>query len=231
MIHRRPCRSLTVVFAAIGLAGAAPTLADAATVGPGCHAPAGAVTIASSRAAHSQVFRKHLIVGGRNTLRYWGCTRSSGRLVQLFDAKEYAPNGKSTFGRLTFAGPYLAALVTKWAPPFEELDVRFFDLSGKRSPFGALLGTSTADFKARLLELHLSSSGRLAWLQQTPAPYGVSDGLRAFGYKHVSPTTYHLDDAASGVITGVTLCGTHLTWRHGTTVRHATLLIASKPRG
>jgi hypothetical protein len=230
-LRRAPSATATRAANARG-AGIPNARTDAAMARNGCHARAGARIVASSRASHSQVYRKHLTVGGRSTLRYWGCTRSSGDLVRLYDSKDYGSFGKTTFGRLAFAGPYLAALVTRSAPPFEELVVRFYDLSGTLAPYGAWLGESTAGFRALLLGFHLSSTGRFAWLQRTGGEYGGRDGLRALGRKpHHAPAIYHLDDAAAGVITAVRLEGTHLTWRHGGAVRRATLLIASRPRG
>ena len=99
---------------------------------------------------------------------------------------DYGSFRKTTFGRLAFAGPHLAALVTRSAPPFEELDVRFSDLSGTLAPFGAWLGESTAAFRAQLLGF---TSARPAGSPGCSGPVGSTAGATVCGRSGASPIT------------------------------------------
>lgn len=172
-----------------------------------------------------------MTVHGAAALRYWGCTRASGTVRHLVDV--LAPKGEpAPVSRWTFAGPYVAALVAHSALGIEtdaELDVGFFDLSGRRQNRLSLLGDRTTERAATLLQLLLTSSGRLAWLQHDGygSRPGREDGLRTMEVTGGGPTTRHRDDAAAGTITQVVIRGTRLTWKHAGARRSATLQVAS----
>lgn len=204
-----------------------------ASAGPRCHVPSGAVRVLASKSAHTTVYRRRATVSRGTVTRYWACTASSGVVRHLQDVGDYGAAGKTTLSRFTFAEPYVAALVTKSDGVGDtELDIVFYDLSGKLSRAASYLGESVGSgatiMQPRLLRLLVNSSGRLAWLQQTPNSQGAYNaGLRTMEYATRGQRVRHLDDGAADAITDLKLSGHHLSWKHTGVPRTATLAIVA----